>query len=188
MTLSEELFNDIILKFTKNYTPFRNKCGICVEEKKFIGHCKAYKNLPSAYDHIIKTHAKEKRYRIMIREIIEIYNAIHRGIELGIISSENYVHNHTTSSSSLVYNGRPVTRRDVWYRLVDIADLIQRQSNSYPYFKSKQLKGLIQVVIGKRDPRVIDRYFDCVVKASIKDLRRGTFDVRKFVECTKVRR
>jgi len=85
----------------------------------------------------------------------------------------------------LVYNGKPVTRRDVLDRIVDIADMLQRQSNSYPIFRKKQLKTLIRLAIGKTDLRVVDRYFDCVVKTSIKDLKKGTFDVRKFVDCVK---
>ena len=189
MTVSLELFKDITLEFTRDFTPFRIRCPICVREKKNIRHCKLFKHLPTAWQHIQKDHANndEQRYHPKIKEAIIIFNSIHKALELGIIPDKKYINNIPTTSSSLVYDGKPVSRRDVSYRLIDIADLLLCQSKSYPKdFRLKQLKGLIKVATRKNDPRTIDKYFDCVVRASIKDIRRGTFDVRKFVECTKV--
>jgi len=189
LTVSLELFKDITLEFTQDYTPFKIRCPICVIEKKYIGHCKFKKNLTSCWQHIQKEHANdvETSYHPKIKEAIVIFNAIHKALRLGIIPDKKYINNVPTTSSSLVYDGKPISRRDVSCRLIDIADLLLCQSKSYPKdFRLKQLKGLIKVATRKNDPRTIDKYFDCVVRASIKDIRRGTFDVRKFVECTKV--
>ncbi len=188
MTVSLELFKDITLEFTQDYTQFKIRCPICVIEKKFIGHCKLFKNLPTAWQHIQREHANndDQRYHSKIKEAIVIFNGIHKALELGIIPDKKYINNIPTTSSSLVYDGKPVSRRDVSYRLIDIADLLVCQSKSYPKdFRLKQLKVLIKVATRKNDPRTIDKYCDCVVRASIKDIRRGTFDVRKFVECAK---
>ena len=56
MTVSLELFKDITLEFTQDYTPFKIRCPICVIEKKYIGHCKFKKNLPIAWQQIQRTY------------------------------------------------------------------------------------------------------------------------------------
>jgi len=86
----------------------------------------------------------------------------------------------STTSSSLVFDGRSISRIDVKEKILDIVSKLKIQSELYPKFKLHQLRAIIKVVLGPADPRTSKKYLDCVIDASFKDKINGVIDVTAF--------
>jgi len=183
LAINPKLYKRSSLEFTKNFTLFKTRCVICVKDKKDKRHCKIFPNLPSAWQHLQKYHSDDSDLRHMIDDIIDLYNVFHKAIQWNILPGiEHSGYLATTSSRTL--NSRPTKHRKVLDNLVDIADTMGMHQY-FPYFNKKQLKDFVHIALGDVDPRTQQKYLDCIIKSSIKNMHDGTYNIRKFFDCTR---
>jgi hypothetical protein len=124
-------------------------------------------NLDVKYNN--NSELKEKNQQLEINSLFRIgLNEIKRSMQ-------------TTSSTSLLYNGKP-PRIDVLYNLAKIAFLFNNQKNCYPNFKPLQIIGLIKVGLGLEhpDPRTVEKYLKCIRANSVRDNLNGVINVETF--------
>ena len=123
----------------------------------------------------------QKEVATMSQMIIEILKCITLAQDLGMLPQYNAQEGvvTTTSSSFLLYNGRP-PRDDVAKKLERIVILLKGQTNLYPHFTKKNLSVLIGKALGYVDARTMENYLDCITSYSSRDIENGTFDVTGF--------
>jgi len=171
--------------FTQCNDNFRIRCPICRVEKKFLGHCKIGRNLPSLWSHILRDHKdilKDQR-----DEIILFLNCLYTAYQMQIVVEwPDFVtknQTETTSSSSILIDGAP-PRIDRWGKIVEIATFLRAESKYFPNFPENEIRRIIIQASKVRDPRTIQEYFDCVTNYSIRDYSSGKYIVKEF--CKKV--
>jgi len=135
--------------------------------------------------HIRREHQDILESRL--QEIIEVLNALFKAYKWNMLPRWAYSEAKTTNkvpttSSSLIFDGRPISRIDVWERVLEIANKLKMQSELYPKFKLKQLRAIIKVVLGPVDSRTSNKYLDCVIDASFKDKINGIIIVTTFCD------
>lgn len=159
------------LYFTQFNDDFPVRCPICLTIKKIIRHCKVFRNMHAAWCHVKRDHQDEPEPDVS--RVIEIFNSLFDSIKLGIIP-------YTTTSSSSSEN-KTDFRRDMYEKLVKIANLLKGQSQSYPDdFRIKQLLRLIGVILGPVDDRTRKKYLDIIISMSEKNIQNGTINVTQF--------
>ena len=167
------------LYFTQNNSPIRLRCPECVRTK-ILRHCRIFKNLPALWWHIKQDHGSFSNLLFKTDDIVKILNSLSKAIEWKIITeSVSFPDEQATSSSSLMYHGRP-PRKDVYQKLEKIASILKLQSELYPNFRLRHIRGFMSVVLGKVDDRTQKKYLDCIIDASEKDKTKGTIDVTQF--------
>jgi len=168
------------LKFTQCNDNFRIRCPICRVEKKFLGHCKMGRNLPSIWSHILRDH--KDILQAQRDEVILFLNSLYIAYNYQIITewpgAETKNQSATTSSSILIDGAPP--RIDRWSKIVEIATFLRAESKNYPYFPASEIRRIIIQSAKVRDPRTIEVYFDCITNYSIKDYNSGKYNVREF--------
>ena len=172
------------LQFTQCNDNFRIRCPICRVEKKFLGHCKMGRNLPSIWSHIRKDH--QDIYKDQLDEIILFLNCLYTAFEKQIVVEwPGFVTKNltATTSSSILIDGAP-PRIDRWGKIVEIATFLRAESKYYPNFPANEIRRIIIQASKVRDPRTIQEYFDCVTNYSKIDYIKGEYNVREF--CKKV--
>jgi len=172
------------LLFTQCNDNFRIRCPICRVEKKFLGHCKMGRNLPSIWSHINTDHPEI--YKEQKDEIILFLNSLYTAYEYQIVTEwpgADTKTRETATSSSVLIDGVP-PRIDRWSKIVEIATFLRAESKNYPYFPASEIQRIIIQSAKVRDPRTIEVYFDCITNYSIKDYSSGKYNVREF--CKKV--
>ena len=167
------------LLFTQNNSPIRLRCAECVRTTKILRHCRIFKNLPSLWWHIKRDHGYFSNLLFDTDAVVTVLNTISKAIEWEIIPKPTPIFVETTTSSSLMYCGRP-TRKDVYQKLEKIASILQLQSEHYPHYRLKNIRKFMCIVLGKADDRTIKNYLACVVDASEKNKINGTVDVTQF--------
>ena len=167
--------------FAHNYTRIRLRCPECVRTTKGKNHVKLFRNLAGLWWHFKNEHGIITNSLFSTESLKEVLRNIAKALELGMFADAiDYEVNHdATTSSSLLYDGRP-PRKDVLIKLKEIADLLRIQSGVYPSFRTKQLSTLIGVKLGPADERTRRKYFDCIASHSTKNMQDGTFDVTNF--------
>ena len=167
------------LYFTQNYKPIRLRCPECVRNTKILRHCRIFKNLAALGWHLKREHSYISNLLFNSEELNRILNAVSKAKEWGIIPEPTPVYVEATTSSSLMYRGRP-PRKDVYQKLEKIASILQSQSLLFPHYKLRQIRKYIIHVLEHADERTIKNYLDCIVDASEKDNTKGTVDVTQF--------
>ncbi len=184
MTSADPVNKDRLL-FTQYNDPIYLRCLICTALNSFLGHCKIFKNFPSLWWHIKREHPDLTPAER--EEIILILNHVFKAFQGQMFPKWAYSEAKATNkvpptSSSLLFDGRPISRIDVWERILEIANKLKMQSELYPKFKLKQLRAIIKVVLGPADPRTSKKYLDCIIEASFKDKINGIIDVTAFCD------
>ena len=170
------------LYFTQCNDTFPNRCPECTSTK-ILRHCKIYHNFPAVWCHIKRDHKDVLESRL--QEIIQVLNSLFKAFKWNMFPKWAYSEakiESTTTSSSLLFDGRPISRIDVLERILEIVNKLKIQSELYPKFKLKQLKAIIKVVLGTVDPRTSKKYLDCIIDASFKDKVNGIIDVTAFCD------
>ena len=170
------------LYFTQCNDSIILRCPVCTKEK-ILRHCKLFKKFSALWWHIRHEHKDIPPGEF--EEIIQIITGLFKAFKRQMFPKWAYsdAKENTTTSSCILIDGR-APRIDSWNKVTEIAKLLKIQSQFYPFFKPKQLKGLVTVVIGKSDPRTVKKYFDCVTSNSKKDMVHGLYDVSEF--CNKI--
>jgi len=184
MTSADPLDKDRRL-FTQCNDPIFLRCLICTGLNTFLGHCKIFKNFPSLWWHIKREH--QDLAPLEREEIIQVLNYVFKAFKRKMFPKWAYSEAITpnkvpTTSSSLLFDSRPISRIDVWEKILEIASKLKIQSELYPKFKLKQLRAIIKVVLGPADPRTSKKYLDCIIDASFKDKINGIIDVTSFCD------
>ncbi len=174
------------LFFTQNNSLIRVKCPECLRVIKNPRQTPVFKKLPALWWHFKRDHGEVSNLLFTTKDIQEVLNGLSKAIDLGILPPEAKPEvvrrgSADTATSSLNYNGRPA-RKDVVEKLAKMAGLFRGQSYDYPVFKLKHLKGLVKVVLGQVDERTQQKYLNCVIDASAKNIRNGTIDVTSFCD------
>ena len=182
MTYYNLLDKDRLL-FTQCNDNFRIRCPICRIEKKFLGHCKIGRNLPSIWSHILRDH--KDILPAQREEIILFLNCLYTAFQKQIVVKWPgfMTKNQTATSSSILIAGAP-PRIDRWAKIVEIATFLRAESKYYPNFPPIEIRRIIIQASKVRDPRTILEYFDCITNYSILDYSIGKYNVREF--CKKV--
>jgi len=180
--IKRELFKDRAY-CTQIHDEIRIRCPECTRTKRWLQHCKIFHSLQALWFHIKNDHGEISNHDFTTVDVLETMNNIAWAIEQKMFPStiDILIRRVKTTTSSLTFNGKPITRTDVWDRLQRISNLLQRQSKSYPIFKRKQLEGLIKIELPYVDDRTRKKYFDCIFVASKKDIKFGTINVSDFV-------
>lgn len=84
----------------------------------------------------------------------------------------------TTSTSSILYDGKPA-RRDIIEKLARIIHELENFTD-YPCFKEQQIIQTIQNHVGK-DSRTQKKFFECVKDYSTKNYQNGTYNIKHLV-------
>ncbi|MEX0763998.1 MAG: hypothetical protein WD033_02365 [Nitrosopumilaceae archaeon] len=182
MTLDSTLDKHCV-DFAHNYTKIRVKCPECVRTIKGDNHVRVFKNLAGLWWHFKNEHGIITNSLFSTESVKEILRNIAKALDLGMFADAADCELNTTTSSSLLYDGRP-PRSDVLIKLKEIADLLRIQSEIYPFFGTKLLLTLIKVKLGPVDERTMKKYFDCITSYSTKNIHDGTYDVTGF--CAKL--
>jgi len=167
------------LLFTQNNSPIRLRCPECVRNTKILRHCRIFKNLPSLWWHIKQDHGNISNLLFNTNDIIKVLNAISKAKEWGIIPEPTPIYVASTTTSSLMYRGRP-PRKDVREKLEKIALILHTQSELFPHYRLRHIRAYIGHVLEHADERTIKNYLDCIVDASEKNKINGTVDVTQF--------
>ena len=179
MSYNDELDKDR-LYFTQCNDEFPLRCPECVEYK-ILRHCKIFDNFPGLWWHLKREHDDIPPLRM--DEIKQVLSAIFKAYQWEMFPRWKYeIRKASTTSSSLRFEGRLISRADVLENVQEIARILKNQSELYPNFNQKQLSVFIKVVIGEVDPRTAKKYLNCVIDASSKDKVRGIIDVRAFCD------
>jgi len=183
MTSADPLDKDRRL-FTQCNDTIPLKCPECTSTK-ILRQCKIFDNFPALWWHIKQEHPEIIEFRL--KEITEVFNSLFKAYTWNMFPKWAYSKAITpnkvpTTSSSLIFDRRPISRIDVWERILEIANKLKMQSELYPKFKLKQLKAIIKVVLGTVDPRTSNKYLDCIIHASFKDKVNGIIDVTAFCD------
>jgi len=96
---------------------------------------------------------------------------------VGLIHCMNDL-NTTTSTTSLLYDGKPL-RSDVLKNLAKIA-MVAEADEHHPNFRQNRLNELVRLVLEKKDSRTLVKHLKCIVNASTKNYRSGTYDISNF--------
>jgi len=176
---NEDIIDKDRLFFTQNYKPIRLRCPECVRITKILRHCRIFKNLPGLWWHIKRDHGYFSNLLFDTDAVVAILNAISKAKEWGIIPEPTPVYVESTTSSFLMYRGRP-PRKDVYQKLEKIGSILQSQSLLFPHFRLRQIRKYIIHVLEHPDERTIKNYLDCIVDASEKNKINGTVDVTQF--------
>jgi len=167
------------LYFTQNYKPIRLRCPECVRTTKILRHCRIFKNLPSLWWHIKRDHGYFSNLLFDTDAVVAVLNAVSKAKDWGIIPEPTPVYVESTTTSSLMYRGRP-PRKDVYQKLEKIASILSNQSELYPHFRLRQIRKYIIHVLEHADERTTKNYLDCIVDSSEKNTTKGTVDVTQF--------
>ncbi len=174
------------LFFTQNNSPIRVKCPECLRVIKNPRQAPIFKKLPALWWHFKRDHGEVSNLLFTTKDVKDALNGLSKALDLGILPPEakpEVVRSGSadTATSSLNYNGR-LARKDVVEKLAQMAALFRGQSYDYPVFKLKQLKGLVKVVLGQVDERTQQKYLNCVIDASAKNIKNGTINVTAFCD------
>ena len=168
--------------FAHNYTRIRLRCPECVRTVKGKNHVKLFKNTAGLWWHFKKEHGQVSNSLFMTEDVKEVLRAISKAQSWGMFADVTADNCNTTTSSSLLYDGRP-PRKDVLIRLEEIANLLKSQSAFYPSFSHNHLLGLLSKVALKQvDERTLKKYMNCITSYSVKNIQNGTFNVSKFCQ------
>lgn len=180
MTLDSTLDKHCV-DFAHSYAKIRVRCPECYRIIKGKNHVRVFKNLAGLWWHFKNEHGDVSNSQFNTDMIKEILRNISKALELGMFADaiDCEVNQNTTTSSSLLYDGRP-PRKDVLIKLKEIANLLKLQSEVYPFFKTGLLTRVIERILGKIDPRTFKKYYDCITNYSIKNWQNGTYDVSVF--------
>ncbi len=166
------------LYFTQCNDTILLRCPECTSTK-ILRHCKIFHNFPGVWWHIKQDHKDILESRL--EEIIQVLNSLFKAYKWNMFPKWAFseAKSDTTTSSSVLIDGRP-PRIDSWGKIIEIAKLLKNQSELYPFFKPKQLKVIVKVVLGPVDSRTLKKYIDCVIKNSKPDKIKGVYDVTQF--------
>jgi len=167
------------LLFTQNNSPIRLRCPECVRSTRILRHCRIFKNLPALWWHIKRDHGYFSNLLFDTDAVVAILNAVSKAKEWGIIPEPTPVYVAQTTTSSLMYRGRP-PRKDVYQKLEKIASILQSQRELFPHYRLRHIRAYIGHVLEHADERTIKNYLDCIVDASEKNITKGTVDVTQF--------
>ena len=180
MTLEPSLHKQRV-DFSHNYTIIRIKCPECFRTIKGKNHVRIYKNLSGLWRHIKLEHGEISNLEFNTNLIRDVLKHIALAIEWGMFPGVNESEHNTTTSLSIIYDGKPA-RRDVSNKLKEIAEIMKGQSDMYPDFKIVNILAYMKIVLGNSDERTKKKYFDCITSYSVKNMHNGTFDVTGFCE------
>ena len=183
MTNAEPVDKDRLL-FTQCNDTILLRCPECTSTK-ILRQCKILHNFPALWCHIKREHPEIIEFRL--KEFTEVLDSIFKAYKWNMFPKWAYSEAITTNkvpttSSSLLFDERPISRIDVWERILEITKKLKIQSELYPIFRLKQLKAINKVVLGEVDPRTAKKYLNCVIDASAKNIRNGTIDVTAFCD------
>ena len=182
MSNEKPIVKDRRAYFSQNNSPFKVRCPECVRTKS-LRHCKIYKNLPAVWWHIKQEHGNISNLVFNTNDIIDVLNALDKALQWGMLpdaTGTQTTEPNTTTSSSLLYDGRPA-RKDVLEKMAKIAIVLHEQ-NFFPFFKSYQLNKIIDEVIFRPDPRTKKKYFECITNHSTKHNIDGVYGVKPFYD------
>ena len=181
MTYAEQLDKDRLF-FTQCNDSFPLKCPEC-KSSKIDRHCRTHPNFLSLWWHLKQQHPEISESKL--NEIAQVLNGLFKAHKWGMLHKQNYsedeINHTTTTSSSILIDGKP-PRSDRLKKLVKIANLLRIQSGLFPFFTIKNLKILIEKAIGPHDYRIMELYFECVTNHSTPDKINGVYDVTNFCD------
>jgi len=93
---------------------------------------------------------------------------------------QQYKISHTTSSTSLLYNGKK-PRRDVLTNLKKLSEFLY-DYEKFPHFRKHDLFSIINDAFGQIDSRTKTKYLNCIIANSLKNNSNGTFNVQTFTK------
>lgn len=93
---------------------------------------------------------------------------------------QQYKKSNTTSSTSLLYNGKKL-RRDVLRNLKKLSEFLY-DYEKFPHFRKNDLISIVNDAFGQIDSRTKIKYLDFIITNSLKNNNNGTFDVKTFTQ------
>ena len=184
MSYDNELDKDR-LYFTQCNDEFPLRCPECAESKTSLRHCRIFDNFLGLWCHLKRDHTDMPQPRL--DEIKQILSCIFKAHKWEMFPRWKYeIHKASTTTSSLRFDGKSITRSDVLENIQAISRILKNQSTFYPNFSLKQLRIFVNLAIGEVDKRTAEKYLNCVIDASAADKIHGIIDVRAFCDAAGV--